>query len=208
MKAATSSPSYLTAVAYFTGLGWPFFAVLALLAEPAIRLLFGPQWEASIPLTRIACLAAAISLPWTMLSNVANAMGQPQVVMRIELRLLLLVFVLVILAAGLSLEAVAWSLCGASAAQSWLVVRALRQLIGVRLRDRLSDLLKSAGISLICVVGALPGIVLVPSATGEAARFAVGACGAAVAWVVAVIWLRHPFRTELLRASRARWTRS
>ena len=85
------------------------------------------------------------------------------------------------------------------------------ELIGVRLRDRLSDLFKSAGISLISVIGALPGIVLVPSATGEAARFAVGGCGAAVAWVVAVIWLRHPFRTELLRAIsalRARWTRS
>jgi len=194
-------PPYLTAVAYLTGLGWPFFAVLALLAEPAVLLLFGGQWGASIPLTRIACLAAAISLPWTMLANVANAMGQPRVTMRVELQLLLATFVLVVLASTASIAAVMWSLCGVAALHAWLVSRALRRLIGVRLRDCSGDLLKSAGASSLCVAAALPGVLFVPKAFGAPGQLAAGIGGAAVAWVVAIIWLRHPLIRELPRAT-------
>lgn len=193
-------PAYLTGIAYLTGLGWPFFAVLALFAEPTIRLLFGNQWDASIPLVRIACLAAAIALPWTMLANVANAVGQPQVVMRIELQLLFVTLALVGLGAGVGIEAVAWSLCGVSAVHGWLVARALRQLIGVRPRDRLGDLLKSAGVSLFTALATLPGALFIPPAFGETARLAAGGCGAAVGWLAGVVFLRHPLRAELPHA--------
>src|SRR3546814_2407410 len=35
--------SYLRGVAYLTAVGWPFSVVLALLAHPILRVLFGPQ---------------------------------------------------------------------------------------------------------------------------------------------------------------------
>jgi O-antigen/teichoic acid export membrane protein len=194
-------PVYLTAVAYFTGLGWPFFAVLALLAEPAVLLLFGDQWEASIPLTRITCLGAAISLPWSMLANVANAMGQPRITMRVELQLLLATIMAVALGSTVSIQAVAWALCGVSAIHSWLVARALRGLIGVRFRDCSGDLLKSAGVSLVSVLAALPGMFLVPQALGDAGQLAAGLGGAGIGWVVTIVWQRHPLMRELPRAS-------
>jgi O-antigen/teichoic acid export membrane protein len=203
-------PAYLTTVAYFTGLGWPFFGVLALLAEPAVLLLFGDQWEASVPLTRIACLAAAINLPWSMLANVANAMGQPRVTMRVELQLLFATFVLVALASTASITAVAWSLCGVSALHGLLVARALRGLIDVRFRDCSGDLLKSAGVGLISVIAALPGWLLVPRALGEAGQLAAGLGAAGVGWLIAIVWLRHPLIRELPRATavlRSWWLR-
>lgn len=203
--------SYATAAAYITGIGWPFFAVLALLAEPAIRLLFGHQWDASIPLTRIACLAAAIVLPWWGVANVANAMGQPRVTMRVELQVLLATCALVAVASAAGLEAVAWALCGASALHAFLAARALRQLIGIRLRDYSGDLLKSAGVALLSVLAALPGALLVPHALGAPGQVAAGIAAAGVAWVIAIVWLRHPLMRELPRAAgavRSWWFRS
>src|SRR3546814_4549025 len=52
--------SYLRGVAYLTAVGWPFSVVLALLAHPILRVLFGPQWDAAVPLVQILCLAGAI----------------------------------------------------------------------------------------------------------------------------------------------------
>src|SRR3546814_3774220 len=48
--------SYLRGVAYLTAVGWPFSVVLALLAHPILRVLFGPQWDAAVPLVQILCL--------------------------------------------------------------------------------------------------------------------------------------------------------
>ena len=203
--------TYATTAAYLTGVGWPFFAVLALLAEPAVRLLFGHQWDASIPLTRIACLAATIALPWWGSANVANAMGQPGVTMRVELQLLAATCALVALGSTAGLEGAAWALCGVSALNGFLSARALRQLIGVRLRDYSRDLLKSAGVALLSVLAALPGALLVPQALGAAGQLAAGIGAAGVAWVVAIVWLRHPLMQELPRATgalRAWWFRS
>lgn len=53
---------YLTSVSYITIVGWPFLAVLAALAYPAIRIVYGPQWIESVPIARVLCFAGAIEL--------------------------------------------------------------------------------------------------------------------------------------------------
>lgn len=51
------------ALALVTGLGWAFFGGLALLAYPAIRVLYGPQWGEAVDPARWLALAAALALP-------------------------------------------------------------------------------------------------------------------------------------------------
>src|SRR3546814_13584426 len=53
--------SYLRGVAYLTAVGWPFSVVLALLAHPILPVLFGPPWDAAVPLVQLLCLAGAIT---------------------------------------------------------------------------------------------------------------------------------------------------
>src|SRR5690606_29432281 len=38
-------PYYCQAVLFLTAIAWPFFAVLAVLAEPLIQFLYGHQWD-------------------------------------------------------------------------------------------------------------------------------------------------------------------
>ena len=56
-------PSFVLSVELITGLGWPFFGGLVLLAYPAMRILYGDQWDAAVEPTRWLAIAAAISLP-------------------------------------------------------------------------------------------------------------------------------------------------
>ena len=52
-------PPYLRVVAAYTGITWPAMAGIAVLAEPLVRLLYGPRWVAAAPL-----------LAWIALSQV------------------------------------------------------------------------------------------------------------------------------------------
>ena len=52
---------FLIGVSMTTAIAWPFFMFVALMAYPTTRILFGPQWDASVPITRLLCIAAAIT---------------------------------------------------------------------------------------------------------------------------------------------------
>jgi O-antigen/teichoic acid export membrane protein len=46
-------PDYGRAAALMTGLAWPFYGMLALLAQPVIRLLYGRQWDEAVVIAQI-----------------------------------------------------------------------------------------------------------------------------------------------------------
>ena len=49
---------YLRALTYISGMQWPALLLTALLAQPLVLLLLGPQWLTSVPLVRILAVAA------------------------------------------------------------------------------------------------------------------------------------------------------
>jgi O-antigen/teichoic acid export membrane protein len=53
---------HLKSIELITGIGWPFFAVLAITALPVTRILYGPQWDSSVAVAQILCLVAATGL--------------------------------------------------------------------------------------------------------------------------------------------------
>src|ERR1700751_3780406 len=56
------APLYAKATACVVGLGWPALAMLVVLADPVVRMLFGPNWLAVVPLMRWLSVAAAVAL--------------------------------------------------------------------------------------------------------------------------------------------------
>lgn len=67
---------YLDAQACLIALGWPFFALLALLAQPVLRTLYGDQWDAAAPLVQILCAAGALRLLQAFSGDVLVAVGR------------------------------------------------------------------------------------------------------------------------------------
>ena len=55
--------SFLIAMELITGLGWAFFSGIALMAYPAIRILYGTQWDATVDPARWLAVASALAIP-------------------------------------------------------------------------------------------------------------------------------------------------
>lgn len=67
---------YLRAVSYLTAVGWPFFAFLGIVAYGAVRIVYGTQWTASVPLAQILCAAALIEIVHYLAKEVIIAAGR------------------------------------------------------------------------------------------------------------------------------------
>lgn len=68
--------AYVRSSALMLGIGWPFLLCTAIAAESIIRLFYGSQWGASVPLAHIICVAGIIRLPYSLASEAIIAAGQ------------------------------------------------------------------------------------------------------------------------------------
>lgn len=67
---------YLMAVSQITAVAWPFFGVLLVLAYPVTRVLYGDQWDASIPAARLMCISGAVAAVGMFATQAMVASGQ------------------------------------------------------------------------------------------------------------------------------------
>lgn len=67
--------AYLRTAGYMAALAWPFFGFIALNAELFVRLLYGKQWDACIPLIRLMCIGSALYSMFSMARYLLLALG-------------------------------------------------------------------------------------------------------------------------------------
>lgn len=196
-------PAYARMSRVVTGLFWPAFAVLAVLASPLIDLLYGPQWLAAAPVLALIAGAASIALMVACRSEVLITMGREGELPRIELIRGVI---------GVTLFAIG--------AQFGLVWAAATRLVDAALAVVLYSpgIHAATGLSWRAVAGAMARSALV---AGLAAGPALGwmawrgwpstlpwvellavltACGAV--WLAALFATRHTLAQELARAGR------
>lgn len=66
---------YLISISYLTVIGWPFLLFVGITAYSAIRIVYGPQWTASVPLAQILCAVGAIELVHYLAKEALIAVG-------------------------------------------------------------------------------------------------------------------------------------
>lgn len=126
---AAHAPAFIEATTMIAMLTSPIYAVLAIVAEPTIMLLFGPQWTQSIPILQILCVAAILRGPAFLTGQVMTVAGGIRQQLRLDVLGLVIKFAAVIGCAGLGLQAVAWGYCAASVITTILRLHALNRLI-------------------------------------------------------------------------------
>lgn len=194
---------FLRAAAILTGIGWPFFAVLAVLAAPSIRVLYGAQWDAAIPLVAWFSLAAILGLPYWNSAQFLLAVGHTRTNLRNE-ALGLIVRVTVLTGAALvSLAAVGPALVITATIGVMIWRPSVQKHVAVTLLQAYSACSKSfvlalasAAVAFVCEFGARQI---------TSVEFLILMCGgmpAACAWVVGVWVLRHPLKPELVSMMR------
>lgn len=192
---------FLRSLVYLTGIAWPFFAVGILLAFPIIRILFGEQWDAAVPLMRWLCGAAIVGTLTYQCNSFLVALGRVRTVTRIEVQYQFVRVAITIVAAFYSLVAVAAVQVVVYVVAAALYYRELQRFDALAIRKCVKALRPSALAALAtCVVPAIvtfwPGLLEQHMVTA----FAVAVAGGCSGWLICVRVAQHPLLDELRRA--------
>ena len=195
---------YVRAMALYSGVAWPFYAVLAITAFPAVRLLYGTQWDDSVSLLQILCAAGGLTALSVLAGPALNAIGQPHRLMWREAVSQGLLILAVFIAAHFNLVLVAWALV-ISAAVAFLAAQYhLAAVFGLGLSDVVRAIVPSAVVTLMSIVPA--GAILYwlgwQDFGATATMALVGVCSAIV-WTASIVLVGHPLRAEILNVLRS-----
>lgn len=194
----TIAAPFLKATSYLTAIGLAFVFGLVFLAFPAMRILYGTQWDGAVEITRLVALALGASLPATMCVAALMALGGAARVLRGTAITTGCTAILIAAATFGGLRVLGVCLVVASALRSWYWLSVSREDVGYSWRDLGRELRLSAVVGLAAAIGpagaffyfgAEPANVWLPVAVGVPFS---------VAGFVGAIWLtRHPLLDEL-----------
>ncbi len=192
--------SYLLTVEILTGLLWPAFAGLAVVAGPFIRLAYGPRWVAAATPLMLLALASMLRLTISMSWQLFVVRHQVARQTRIEL---------VRGGVGLTTFGIgcAFGLAGAAAGrlvELAITVAMYRPHIERMTETSLRDFVPLYQRSAILTLHAIAPAMLVMSLHGWSSDAPILQLSAAILcgitlWLGAVIWLDHPLARELRR---------
>jgi O-antigen/teichoic acid export membrane protein len=196
--------AYLLKVSCVSAIAWPFFAFIALFAEPLVELLLGPDWSGVVPIVRILCLAGIWVPTNSFNARFYIALRMLPVLLRRQVILQPVKVVLVAGCAFLSVDLVAAAFTAASLLKAALDLRPLKQRLNYAVSEMLRRTASSAavaGASLAPVFGLIT-MFGIPRADDLVLLLA-GSAGVALGWLVGVFLVRHPLANEILRVLRA-----
>lgn len=190
--------SFLISVRHTTAIAWPFFTVMGLLSFPIVRVLYGDQWDASVPLVRILCFAGAAGSLFIGWGQLVTALGQPRTLAQIEIFGAVAKIAVVAMTAFFGLALLAVGLVLYQLLMDGVMFRSLNQLLALRLPETIQAVVKSVWLSAATAVG--PVLALLTIDSSSFLTLAVALPLAAIGWIVALFALKHELAAELVRA--------
>ena len=190
---------YVRGMLLVTGLGWPFFAFVGIMAAPTIEVLFGPQWTVSAEVLRWLSIASAIGLPFALSGPIMLALGEAKAQMRIQLWFLPIQLAGLALGATFGLVQMAAAMVATITFYAILVYAAIRKHIGVGWHAYATVIRGSAPLGLSVAFPSALALWLTPEDMMPIARLAVAGVPSTVAFAVALATGNHPLRQEIRR---------
>lgn len=194
----TAPALFLRSLVYLTGISWPFFAFAALMAFPMVRILFGDQWDAAVPLMQWLCVAAIVGTLIYQCNQFFVAVGQVKVVTTIEIQYQLVRVGLAVVAALYSVQAVAASQILVYVIATALYYRKMHGYAALAIGKCARALLPSVAVTATASI--VPAAILLwpdllPQHRLPAFMVAVVGCG--IGWLFGVVAVKHPLLDEI-----------
>lgn len=197
-EGADLNAGYVKGLMLVTGITWPVIAILGVMAYPAIRLLYGDQWLASVPLMQVLCASFAIEVVFLTASEILIAAGQVAQSSRLQFITQSLRIVAIVLASFFGLLAVSLAVFISTVIAAILTVGVLRRVIGFGWHDLYRVGRCSMGPTAMAV---LPAVVaaFTMGMTENNYLFVLVISGTSgmVAWLAGIRWLGHPLNDEI-----------
>lgn len=203
--------AYAQSVGYLTAVGWPFLALLGMGAFAFIRLIYGPQWTAAVPVAQLLCLAFAIDLLFLLSKEALLAACDVKSAARLAFGIVGMQVAGLFLVVPFGLVGAATGLVIASVGSAILAQYFLWRVIGLRVRDLARQCGLSAVVGLATLVPLVAWTYLVPITEQNYLVFVFGGGVLTVlVWGTCLRQLRHPMWFEIVRftsamAKRWRW---
>jgi len=190
--------AYLRVVSYITVLAWPFFCFVGLMAFPIVRIMYGEQWDAAIPIVQILAVYAMLDVLVVMLDHVLVSTGQVGRFARFEIITNAILVALVILAAPYGLEWVAAAMIGKAMFTSVVVLYVVKYWLKLSLWRYILNYFRSAAVTVLSII--VPVLVYcygdINHLNYVQPLFWAG-LGWVVAWGIGVYLFKHQIREEL-----------
>lgn len=197
-------PAYLRGFELMSAVQWPMLIMLALLADPVVKILLGSQWGAVPPLVRLLAIGTMALAPAFLTYPVLVASGRIRDTVYISLISVPPSILLVILAAKTyGLWAVAASLLVIAPLQMLVSLLFIRRAIGLTF----AELAVAARSSALLTLGTafVPCMIVAWSPRGFDLDWLQTGCavlGGAVGWIVALRASHHPLGQEIAASLR------
>ncbi len=187
------APAYLSSVGMLTAVGWPLLGCLAVAAFAAIRIVYGPQWLAAVPLAQTLCLALAIDLVHTLSREALVARGEVRRANTLQIQIVLMQLAGLLAGIPFGLQGAAWGLVAAALAGTACSQWHLHRVLGLSIGDMLAGCRSSAILSASTVFPLAAVAFVSPPGESNYVRWGVlGALASAALWLTGLRLLRHP----------------
>ena len=189
---------YLKAVSYLTAIGWPAFLFLSAMAYPTIRILYGSQWIASVPLAQILCVVAAVEVTYYLAKEVLIAQGDAHHANYLQVVSQVARIAGLLAAIPFGLIGACWGLLAAAIAGAVFSHKILYERIGLNL----SQLFRTCKPSfMITLISTAPSFLWIAFGPVDEHNFALVMTAASLsfglAWFCSLKYLRHPLWQEI-----------
>lgn len=190
--------AYVRTVTLVTGISWPFYGFLAIMAYPVIRVLFGDQWDAAVPVAQVLCIYGAIASTYYFADQMLIAMGAVRKTLVANAILQPTVFILCLVFAHQGIVMVASALVVSGTVGLVVYQVLLNRITEASLSDMMPIVLKGATVSGFTLIG--PAIVKVMAgefSDGVVMPLVLAVVTASLGWLVGIKLARHPILDEL-----------
>ncbi len=190
--------AYVRTASLVTAVGWTFFAFLGIAAFAAIRIVYGPQWDAAVPVAQILCIAGAVELVHSLSREALLVRGRAKEGNRLQCIVVLLQVCGLLMVVPFGLQGAAWGFTAAALASLVVTQLFLARWIGLGTWDLVRGCLPSLYLCLLSVAPAAVWAFVEGVTVENFVLFGtVGAAVTAVCWLTALHALRHPLVDEL-----------
>lgn len=201
-EGADPAPTYSLASTQLTGLTIPMLAMLALLSDPLIHILFGPQWGRSAPLASLICLYAMLTAPFSLAGAAMIAYGKINIFMHAQFLIQGARILAIMTSFYFDLEQVVLMLGISYCIEVYVYMVAMRKSIGLTFSMFFRSIWRSyvAALATVIIPASL-GFVLFVTETnlGDLFFTLLATIIAALCWLTSIYLLHHPLMPEIER---------
>lgn len=192
---------YLKAIGTLTLFAWPFYAFLAFMAYPIIRIMFGDQWDAAVPLVRILAVGGMASALWSLCGQILLGTGRIDDLLKAQIVLQTIRIVIVFTAASYSITHVAAGQVVFYVLTYFVFHRSLKRLVQIRHVDVLHATWKSLMVTITSsLVPAFALFYMNPGPENLWIPLIVAGFGMGAGWLAGIYLFKHSFGEEIANA--------